>query len=84
MAGTFGLQRENYRNSLRIGRGLITALRSPNVQLGVTECSACKLQMEQGTTKPTLHPLKLLAIAYGLMPQTGALFNASSEERIAT
>ena len=84
MAGTFGLQRENYRNSLRIGRGLISALRSPNVQFGTTECSACKLQMEQGTTKPTLHPLKLLAVAYDLMPELSALFSATSQERIAT
>jgi hypothetical protein len=24
--------------------------------------------MEQGTTKPTVHPVKLLAKAYGLLP----------------
>jgi hypothetical protein len=24
--------------------------------------------MEQGTTKPTVHPIKLLAKAYGLLP----------------
>ena len=27
------------------------------------------MQMEQGTTKPTIHPIKLLALAYGLMPE---------------
>jgi Fe-S oxidoreductase len=65
MAGAFGLMRENYRNSLRAGWGLISAIRSPDLSVGVTECSACKLQMEQGTTKPTVHPLKILALAYG-------------------
>ncbi|MFO0868050.1 MAG: FAD-linked oxidase C-terminal domain-containing protein [Pirellulales bacterium] len=68
MAGTFGLKRQNYRNSLRIGWGLITALRDSHLALGSSECSACKLQMEQGTSKPTLHPVKLLALAYGLLP----------------
>ena len=67
MAGTFGLGREHYRSSLRIGRSLMAALRGP-VEAGATECSACRIQMEQGTTKPTVHPIKLLARAYGLLP----------------
>lgn len=69
MAGTYGLKRENYRRSLRAGLGLISSLREANLQAGVTECSACKIQMEQGTRKPTVHPIKLLALAYGLMPK---------------
>lgn len=69
MAGTFGLRKLNYRTSIRIGRKLIATMRDPMIDLGATECSACKMQMEQGTTKPTIHPLKLLAYAYGLMPE---------------
>ena len=72
MAGTFGLSRKNYRNSLRAGWPLISAIRECDFQAGTTECSACKLQMEQGTTKPTIHPLKLLALAYGVMPEAAA------------
>ncbi|WP_460167228.1 anaerobic glycerol-3-phosphate dehydrogenase subunit C [Thermostilla marina] len=68
MAGTFGLKRENYRTSLRAGWGLIDRLRHRKIQAGTTECSTCKIQMEQGTTKPTIHPIKLLAAAYGLYP----------------
>lgn len=71
MAGTFGLAREHYRASLRAGLGLATAVRSGSVDAGATECSACRLQMEQGTTKPTLHPIKLLAKSYGLLPGAG-------------
>ena len=63
-----GLKRENFRMSLRAGWGLIAALRDPTFQAGTTECSACKMQMEQGAAKPTIHPLKVLALAYGLMP----------------
>lgn len=68
MAGAFGLTRENFEVSLAIGRPLIDRLAQPDLKVGVTECSSCKLQMEQGTTTPTLHPLKLLALACGLAP----------------
>jgi FAD/FMN-containing dehydrogenase/Fe-S oxidoreductase len=84
MAGTFGLKRENYRASLRAGRGLINSLRRPRLQAGTTECSACKIQMEQGAGKPTLHPVKLLALAYGLMPEVSELLSAQVEELVVT
>ncbi len=80
MAGTFGLSRENFRRSLRAGWGLITSIRRQEVQAGTTECSACKMQMEQGTTKPTVHPIKLMALAYGLMPPLETLLQANNEE----
>jgi Fe-S oxidoreductase len=73
MAGTFGLLHKNYRNSLRAGWKLISWLRDPDLQAGVTECSTCKMQMEQGATKPTIHPIKLLALSYGLMPEVARL-----------
>jgi FAD/FMN-containing dehydrogenase/Fe-S oxidoreductase len=84
MAGTFGLRRDKYRASLRAGWGLISALRDPLIDLGTTECSACKIQMEQGTTKPTIHPLKMLALAYGLMPEIETLLTARGEELTVT
>jgi Fe-S oxidoreductase len=84
MAGTFGLKRENYRTSLRVGWGLISSLRDAAIQAGTTECSACKIQMEQGTTKPTVHPLKLLALSYGLMPEVAQLLTARGEELVIT
>jgi Fe-S oxidoreductase len=68
MAGTFGLASRNFRTSLRAGRGLIRRLREADVELGSTECFACRLQMEQVGSKRTLHPLKLLALGYGLNP----------------
>jgi Fe-S oxidoreductase len=84
MAGTFGLKRENFRASLRAGRPVITSLRDRRLQAGATECSACKMQMEQGTQKPTIHPIKLLALAYGLMPEISELFSAQVEELVVT
>jgi len=68
MAGTFGLARDNFRTSRRAGRGLLNRLRDDDIELGATECGACRMQMEQGVRKRTLHPMKLLALAHGLNP----------------
>jgi Fe-S oxidoreductase len=84
MAGTFGLLRKNYRASLRAGRGLISRLRDPGIAAGTTECCTCKMQMEQGTTKPTIHPIKILALAYGLMPEIAGLLSTPGQELIVS
>jgi len=84
MAGTFGLLRQNYRASLRAGWGLISRLRNPAIVAGTTECSTCKIQMEQGTTKPTVHPIKILALAYGLMPEIASLLTRPGKELIVS
>jgi Fe-S oxidoreductase len=84
MAGTYGLMNKNYRHSLRGGLRLINRLRKPSIQAGTTECSTCKIQMEQGTNKPTIHPLKILAFSYGLMPDLAKLFTTPGEELIVS
>ena len=68
MAGTYGLTRDHFRTSLRAGRGLLNRLRGDDISIGATECGACRMQMEQGVTKRTLHPIKLLSLGYGLNP----------------
>jgi hypothetical protein len=40
--------------------------------------------MEQGTTKATIHPLKVLALANGLMPEIEELLTARSGELTVT
>jgi FAD/FMN-containing dehydrogenase/Fe-S oxidoreductase len=76
MAGLWGVKRDNYRASLRAGLPLISAIRHGAFQIGMTECSTCKIQMEQSATKPIVHPLKLLALAYGLMPELAQQLHA--------
>jgi Fe-S oxidoreductase len=68
MAGTYGLTRDHFRTSLRAGRGLLNRLRVNDIEIGATECGPCRMQMEQGVTKRTLHPIKLLSLGYGLNP----------------
>ncbi len=84
MAGAYGLTRENFRSSLRIGWGLISQMRSGEFDIGATECSSCKFQMEQGTTTPTLHPLKLMALSYGLMPEIRNKLERNSKKLVVT
>jgi Fe-S oxidoreductase len=69
MAGTFGFKQENYDVSLAAGKPMLDELRRPRILFGSTECSTCRLQMEEGSGKRTLHPAQYLAWAYGLMPE---------------
>ena len=84
MAGLWGVQRENYRASLRAGREMITTMRDGAFQVGTTECSTCKMQMEQGSDKPTIHPIKLLALAYGIMPEVADLMRAGGKPLVVS
>ena len=68
MAGTYGLNVRNMATSLAAGRPMLDELARPEHQYGSSECSACRLQMQQGTGKRALHPVQYMALAYGLMP----------------
>jgi FAD/FMN-containing dehydrogenase/Fe-S oxidoreductase len=68
MAGAFGMSAENFERSLKMGEPLIAEMQRPDFNLGLSECSSCQFQMKQKSTLPTLHPLKLMALSYGIMP----------------
>jgi FAD/FMN-containing dehydrogenase/Fe-S oxidoreductase len=69
MAGTFGLKAKNFTASLEAGKPMLDELGRPRVLFGSTECGSCRMQMEQGSGKRTLHPVQYLALAYGLLPE---------------
>jgi Fe-S oxidoreductase len=69
MAGLWGFQQKNYRHSIQIGIPLFRALRQAEIDFGVSDCNACCLQMTHGSKKHALHPIRLLAAAYGFAPQ---------------
>ena len=71
MAGVYGLRAANYDNSLTAGRPMLDEMNRPRVLFGSTECGACRLQMQEGSGKRTLHPVQYLAYAYGLLPEVG-------------
>lgn len=84
MAGAYGLTARNFETSLRIGAGLISRMQAADLTVGTTECSSCKIQMEQGTNTATVHPLKLLALSYGLMPEIAERLKPSSRKLVVT
>ncbi len=69
MAGLWGVKRENYRASLRAGLELISTVRDGPFQIGTTECSTCKMQMEQGSDQADDPPHQ--AARPGLRPDAG-------------
>jgi Fe-S oxidoreductase len=69
MAGTFGLAANNYTVSLDAGGAMLRELNQAEVIYGSTECSTSRMQMEEGSSKRTLHPVQYLALAYGLLPE---------------
>ena len=72
MAGTWGMKAANYATSLAAGSAMFAELNRPGVLFGATECSTCRMQMQEGSGKRTLHPVQYLAYAYGLLPEIGA------------
>ena len=82
MAGTFGLKAANYDTSLAAGRPMLAELARPGVQFGSTECSTCRIQMEDGGGKRTLHPAQYLALAYGLLPELSRRLREPIRERV--
>jgi FAD/FMN-containing dehydrogenase/Fe-S oxidoreductase len=71
MAGTWGLKAANRETSLRAGAPVFAELNRPGLLFGSTECSTCRMQLQEGTGKRTLHPVQYLAYAYGLLPEIG-------------
>ena len=60
------MQKKNYDLSAQISQGLKEALRQAPTQNVLTECAACKMQIEHIAGSTVRHPIKLMARAYRL------------------
>jgi Fe-S oxidoreductase len=63
LAGTAGMQKKHHDLSDAIGSLLADRISESDPDIILTECAACKMQIEHLTGKPVLHPVKLLAQA---------------------
>ncbi len=65
IAGTYGFKKgkHGYDASMQIGNDLFEALKRPEHEKGLSECSTCRMQMEHGSGKEILHPIEVLAQA---------------------
>jgi Fe-S oxidoreductase len=68
-AGKWGMAAANFETSLQIGAPLFAAIQASRATHATSECSACRMQIQQGTGRRALHPVQVLALAYGLVPQ---------------
>jgi FAD/FMN-containing dehydrogenase/Fe-S oxidoreductase len=59
LAGTFGLRKERFEQSMKIGMTLFRDLEK-NHEV-ITPCGACKMQIEQGSQSKVAHPVQLIA-----------------------
>ncbi len=64
IAGTFGMQKKNYELSSQIATRLKEALDKSPVRNVLTECAACKMQIEHLSARVVSHPIKVLADCY--------------------
>jgi Fe-S oxidoreductase len=61
IAGTFGMQKKNYDLSSRIATRLKETLEKSPAGKVLTECAACKMQIEHLSGRVVSHPIKILA-----------------------
>jgi glycerol-3-phosphate dehydrogenase subunit C len=64
IAGTFGFSKKNYELSSQIAARLKDALEKSPTKNVLTECSACKMQIEHISGATVVHPIKVLSEAY--------------------
>ncbi len=64
LAGTFGMQKKNYELSSQISASLKEALEKSPTKNVLTECAACKMQIEHISGCVVRHPIKIIAGSY--------------------
>jgi glycerol-3-phosphate dehydrogenase subunit C len=69
IAGTYGYKREKYDIAMQVGAPLFDFIRDFNSPLAVCDSETCRWQISYATKVPTIHPIELLAYAYGFEPE---------------
>jgi Fe-S oxidoreductase len=64
--GTWGLRAENVEMARKIAQPLMETIADADTELVTGDCHLANTAIEEGTNKTPLHPLQVLARAYGL------------------
>jgi Fe-S oxidoreductase len=64
--GTWAMKKEYFDLAQRVARGLHRGVKESGADVVATDCSFAGLQIRQGTARVTLHPIEVLAKAYGI------------------
>lgn len=60
IAGTFGMKKENFDLSMKIGSRLFDEINRADPDFVLSGCGTCQIQINQGTGLEVIHPIKLL------------------------
>lgn len=66
IAGTYGYKKEKYRIGMDVGQPVFDQVRQTGSPLAVCDSETCRWQIAHATGAKMLHPVELLAGAYGL------------------
>lgn len=69
IAGTYGLKREKYEVSMNVGQPLFEHVRRTGAQVVICDSETCRWQITHATGVPSVHPVEVLAVAYGHSPE---------------
>ena len=64
--GTWGLRAENQELAKRVAKPLMDRMRESDAELVAGDCNLANTAIEQGSGRRPIHPLQVLARAYGL------------------
>jgi glycerol-3-phosphate dehydrogenase subunit C len=66
LAGTYGFKSEKYEICLDIGTELAQLLKEADGEYALSDCEACRMQIENVSDKKAAHPIFVLLEAYGI------------------
>ncbi len=66
IAGTYGYKTEKYQIGMDVGKPLFEFVQAVKGPVAVCDSETCRWQITHGSGVPSVHPIELLAAAYGL------------------
>ncbi len=69
IAGTYGYKKEKYQIAMEVGQPLFDFIHETGGPVVVCDSETCRWQITHATGLPAVHPVELLAIAYGFKPE---------------
>jgi glycerol-3-phosphate dehydrogenase subunit C len=73
IAGTYGYKAEKHDISMAVGKPLFEQIAQVKPEAVVCDSETCRWQIEAATGVQAIHPVELLAAAYGMIPLGGRL-----------
>jgi len=69
IAGTYGFKVEKYEIAMQVGQPLFEMVRATGGPIAICDSETCRWQITHGSGVPSVHPMELLALAYGYEPE---------------